>query len=435
MLSIKFIREHPQVIKEALQKRGVRVDVDKLLAADKARRQHLLKVEEVRALKNKASKLIAAAKNQGERTRLIAKMRKIDKDNDVLEKDLAQREQDFMELMYQLPNIPAEDVPVGKDDSENKVLREEGKKPTFTFQPKDYLTLTEPLDLIDVKRAAKVSGSRFGYLKGEVALLEFALVQFALDTLVKEGFTPVVPPVFIRPEMMRGMGYIDTPDDIAERYFFEKDNLFLVGTSEQAIGPMHAGEVLVEEELPKRYVAFSTCFREEAGSYGKDTKGILRVHQFDKVEMFSFTTPETSQQEHEYLVSLQEKLVQQLKLPYRVVQLCTGDMARPSATTIDLETWMPGQKTYRETHSASNCTDFQARRLNIRYRSEKGAVRFVHTLNATAFAMSRMPIALIENNQKKDGSIAIPRALKKYVGLASIKPPKQPKTQKPTKTK
>jgi len=273
-------------------------------------------------------------------------------------------------------------------------------------------------DLIDIERAAKVSGARFTYLKNELALIEFALVQLAFDILLKEGFVPVIPPILIRDEMMKSMGYVDTEADFAERYYLEKDKLFLVGTAEQSIGPMHQGEIL--KDLPKRYVAFSTCLREESGSYGKDTKGIFRLHQFDKLEMFSFARPEDSEKEHLFLLSLEEKMMQALKLPYRVVHLCTGDMSRPSASTYDIETWFPSQNRYRETHSVSNCTDFQSRRLNIRFKDNEGKTEFVHMLNGTAFAMVRMLIAIIENYQRKDGRIDVPRALQKYLGFKII---------------
>jgi len=231
--------------------------------------------------------------------------------------------------------------------------------------------------------------------------------------------------VFVKSGIMQGMGYVDTPADLAERYFFEKDGLFLVGTAEQSVGPMHVGEVFEEKDLPRRYVAFSTCFREEAGSYGKDTKGILRVHQFDKVEFFSFCNPEKSKEEHQFLVQLEEKLWQALEIPYQVVQLSTGDMSRPSALTIDIEAWMPGQGKYREVSSASNTTDFQARRLNIRYKGKDGKLNFVHMLNATGFAIGRTIIAILENYQQKDGSIKIPKVLQEYVGRKEIKPSKK----------
>ena len=247
------------------------------------------------------------------------------------------------------------------------------------------------------------------------------MVQLAFEMTIKEGFVPVIPPVLVKPEAMQGMGYVDTPEELAERYYLEKDQLFLVGTAEQAIGPLHQGEIFEENELPSRTVAFSTSFREEAGSYGKDTKGILRVHQFDKIEMFSFCHPEKSKEEHQFLVSLQEKLWQSLEIPYQVVQLATKDMSRPSSSTIDIEAWLPGQKKYREMSSASNTTDFQARRLNTRFRGKEGKPEYVHMLNATAFAIGRTLIAILENYQQKDGSIRIPKVLAKYIGKKEIK--------------
>jgi seryl-tRNA synthetase len=323
--------------------------------------------------------------------------------------------------MYQIPNLPEDDVPFGKNEKDNVVLKKWGKKLKFGFKPKDSLEIGENLDLIDVKRAAKVSGTRFGYIKKEAALIEFALINLAFDTLSKEGFIPIVPPVFIKEEAMRAMGYINNKEDLAERYFFKKDKLFLVGTSEQSIGPIHQDEIFKEKDLPQRYVAFSSCFRREAGSYGKDTRGILRVHQFDKVEMFSFAHPKQSKEEYKFLLSIEEKLMQQLKIPYQVVQMCTGDLGNPVAAKYDIEAWLPSQNKYRETHSASNTTDFQTRRLNIRYRNSKTKkLDFVHTLNGTTFAIGRMLIAIIENYQQKDGSVKIPEALQKYLNFQKI---------------
>ena len=321
--------------------------------------------------------------------------------------------------MWQIPNLLLPGVPVGKDERDNVVLKEVGEKPRFNFPLKDYMTLGETLDLIDVKRAAKVAGTRFGYLKNEAVLLEFALIKLAFDYLLKEGFIPVLPPVMLKANMARGMGYLEQSDR-EEAYYLPQDDLYLIGTAEQSIGTMHADEILKEEELPKRYVAFSTCFRREAGSYGKDTKGIFRVHQFDKVEMFSFCRPEESIQEHQFFLAIEEKLMQSLKLPYRVLNICTGDLGRPAAAKYDIETWLPSENRYRETHSTSNCTDFQARRLNIRYRTKKGELKFVHTVNGTAF--SQRPILMImENYQQKDGSILIPEVLQKYLGFKEIK--------------
>jgi len=328
-------------------------------------------------------------------------------------------EEEFNNLMYQIPNLPFDEVPVGKDDSENVVLRQVGERTKFNFENKDYLEIAEKIDLIDTKRAAKTSGSRFGFLKGEAALMEFALIRFVMDILTKENFIPVVPPVMLKKEMMMGMGYLQPGGD-EETYYLPKDDLYLVATSEQSIGAMHANETFQEKDLPRRYVGFSTCFRREAGSYGKDTKGILRVHQFDKIEMFSFAKPEDSKKEHQFLLSQEEKLMKALKLPYQVINICTGDLGMPAAAKYDIETWIPSQKRYRETHSTSNCTDFQARRLNIRYQKKDGKLEFVHTLNGTAFAIGRILIAIIENYQQKDGSIKVPEALWPYLGFKVI---------------
>jgi len=415
MLDIKFIRENPDKVKEGCKKKNADCDVDKVLELDEKRRELVQKIEGLRSEQHKLGKAD------------IEKAKELKLQIKELEPQIEEVEGGLKSLLTQFPNLPLDDVSVG-DESKNVVLRQWGKIPKFGlprskagFEPKDHLELGEALDIIDVKRAAKVSGARFGYLKGDAVLLEFALVDLVMKTATKKGFIPIVPPVFVRSETMQGMGYVDTPEDLAERYFFEKDGLFLVGTAEQAVGPMHADEIFEERELPKRYVAFSTCFREEAGSYGKDTRGILRVHQFDKVELFSFVRPEDSKKEHEFLIKLEEKLWQALKIPYQVVHLATGDMSRPSASTYDIEAWMPGQNKYREVSSASNVTDFQARRLNIRYKNKERKTEFVHMLNATGFPIGRTIIAILENYQQKDGSVKIPKALQKYVGKTEIK--------------
>jgi len=418
MLDIKFIRENPKIVKKGCKNKQVKVDINLLLEVDKKRRETLRALEDIRAQKNEASKQISKMQNEQKKQTKILEMRELDRNHDRINKALKKADEEFNRLMRQVPNLPLENVPTGKDETENVVLREVGKRPIFDFEPKDHLALGESFDLIDVKRAAKVSGSRFGFLKSEAALLEFALINFGLEILMKEGFVLVIPPVMIRPEMMEGMGYVERGRE--EMYFVEKDNLLLVGTSEQMIGPMHADEILEEKELPKRYVGFSTCFRREAGSYGKDTKGIFRVHQFDKLEMFSFTLPEKSQEEHQFMLALEEKLMQSLKIPYRVVQMCTGDLGDPAASKYDIEAWIPSQKRYRETHSTSNCTDFQARRLNIRFKNKQSKLEFVHMLNGTALAMGRMIIAIMENYQQKDGSIVIPDVLQKYMGIKKI---------------
>ncbi|MEK7512849.1 MAG: serine--tRNA ligase, partial [Patescibacteria group bacterium] len=333
------------------------------------------------------------------------------------ERDEASARRD--EVLRKLPNLPLEEVPVGPDESGNRVLREVNEQPTFVFEPKDYLSLGESLGLVDVKQAGDVSGPRFGYLLREAVLLEFALVRLALDTLLPEGFIPVIPPVLVKDKMMQAMGYLDRDADREETYFLEKDKLYLVGTSEQSIGPFHAGAVISELDLPKRYVSFSTCFRREAGSYGKDTKGILRVHQFDKVELFSFCHPDRSREEHQFLLSLEERLMQALHLPYRVIEMCTGDLGNVAAAKYDIEAWFPSQGVYRETHSTSNCTDYQARRLNVKYKPKEGKARFVHTLNGTAFSQ-RPILAILENCQTKEGTVKVPKALQPYVGKAEI---------------
>ncbi len=412
MIDIRFIRENSEKVKQSCKNRGAVCNVDKILELDEKRKTLLQEIEGIRAQQNKLGKeeIPQAQALKGE---IKAK-----------EPLLKETEEQLQKLLLELPNVPQEDVPVG-DESANVVIKQVGKPPKFSFEPKDHLALGEALGVIDVERATKVSGSRFAYIKGDLVFLEFALARLAMDYAGKEKFIPVIPPVLIKAEMMKNMGYVDTKEDLAERYFLEKENMFLVGTAEQSVGPMHQGEVFEEKDLPKRYIAFSTSFREEAGSYGKDTKGILRVHQFDKVELFSFCHPEKSREEHKFLVSLEEKLWQALDIPYQVVQLASQDMSRPAVSTIDIEAWLPGQNKYREVSSASNTTDFQARRLNIRYKGKgkDGKLNFVHTLNATGFPIGRTLIAILENYQQKDGSVKIPKVLQKYLGKSEIKKP------------
>ena len=409
MLDIKFIRENPDKIKDACQKKQVDCDIDLLLEVDKKRRELMQKTENLKAEQNKIS-----SQKDGD----IEKAKELKKKIKELEPELKKADEEFEKIMRLIPNPPLDDVIEGKSEKENKVLRQEGEKTKFDFKPKDYLEIAEKLDIIDVKRAAKASGARFGYLKGGAALLEFALIQLAFESLVKEGFTPIIPPVMLNDRSMRGMGYLDRGAD--EVYHLEKDNLYLAGTSEQSIGAMHIDEVFQEKDLPKRYVGFSSCFRREAGAYGKDTKGILRVHQFDKVEMFSFCKPEDSPKGHKMFLELEEKLMKELKIPYQVIDICAGDLGDSAAKKWDIEAWLPGQNKYRETHSTSNCADWQARRLNIRYKNKDG-IKFVHMLNGTIFAIGRIIIAIIENYQQKDGTIAVPEVLQKYMsGIKKI---------------
>lgn len=415
MLDIKLIRKNPNRVKEAAKNKGVDVDIDKLLKIDNDSSYDLLQLETLRRQKNEANKIIPNLKGK-EKEKKLKEMKDIDLKADKLGKSYKASNVKFIELALKLPNLPADDVKVGKDESENEIIKTVGEKTKFDFIPQDHLAIGESLDIIDVKRAAKVSGSRFTYLKNETVLLQFALINFAFDTLVKEGFRPILPPVMIKEEAMKAMGYLEHGGE-EETYHFNKDKLYFVGTAEQSIGPMHQDEILAEDNLPLRYIGYSTCFRREAGSYGKDVKGILRVHQFDKVEMFCYTKPEDSDKEHEYLLSLEEKLTRALKIPYRIVKMCTGDLGGPAARKYDIEAWLPGQEKYRETHSTSSCTDFQARRLNIRYKDKKTRKNeFVHTLNGTAIALGRTIIAILENYQTKDGSVEIPAVLQKYIG-------------------
>jgi seryl-tRNA synthetase len=429
MLSVDFIRNSSDAVREGMEKRGLDPKVvDDFLRVDEEWRKVGGELDGTRAKQNELSKQLAGGKDpaesagadHGARDALIAEAKGLKGKVDGLEAKKRKFGEERDEILNNMPNVPLPDVPVGSDESANKVLREEGKKPEFGFGVRDYLVLAEGLGIINVGQSAKVSGSRFGYLLGDAVLLEFALVRLAFDVLLKEGFQPIVPPVMIRPEVYQGMGRL-AGDQKEERYYLEKEGLYLAGSSEHTVGPYQMGSVIPEEELPKRYAAFSTCFRREAGSYGRDTKGILRVHQFDKVEMFSFSRPDKSDEEHRFLLSMQERLMKELKLPYRVVEICTGDMGWTDVKQFDIEAWMPGQDEYRETHSCSNTTDFQARGINVKYRGKGGKADYVHMLNATGFAVGRMLIAIIENYQRKDGSVEVPRVLRSYVGKRVLK--------------
>ena len=419
MLDIKFIREHSDQVKDGLKKKGVEFDLDYLFKLDEKRRAKIKEVDDLRAEQNAASDAIAGLSGKSKEAKVV-EMQSLKVKLGDAEFELKALDTEFGELMQKVPNPPLPDVPEGGAES-NRVIREVGEKPQFDFQPKDYLQIAEALDLIDIERAAKVAGSRFGYLKREAALLEFALVRYAFNTLLPEGFIPVVPPVMLRPEHFRGIGRIP-PGQEEERYFLPSDNLYLAGSAEHTLAPMHAGETLDGKALPLRYLGFSTCFRREAGSYGKDTRGILRVHQFDKVEMFSFVAAQDDEPELERMVAWQEKFMAGLELPYRVVLIAAGDMGWPEAKLYDIETWLAGEGQYRETHSASTTTDFQARGTSTRYRTSDGELAFVHTLNATAFAIGRTIIAILENYQREDGSVVIPEVLQPWMqGVTEIR--------------
>ncbi len=421
MLDIKFILQYPEEVKKGIKNKGVDPSlVDEVLNLDSKRRELIKKIEALRAKRNIANEKLLKAPNQ-EKEEILKVLKEVKIVLSQQEKELKEIEENFKKKMSLLPNLPLPNVPIGKDETGNVAIKEVGKKPFFNFPPKDYIQISENLDIIDVKRAAKTSGSRFGFLKKEGALLEIGLIQFAIELLSKKGFEIIIPPTLIKPELMWAMGYVDRGKE--EIYYLEKDNLYLIGTAEQIIGPMYAGEIFNENELPKRIAAFSSCYRREAGSYGKDTKGILRVHQFDKVEMFVFSKPEDSINQHQFLLSLEEEIMQKLGIPYRLINICTGDLGDPAAAKYDIEAWLPGQNEgkgeYRETHSTSNCTDFQARRLNTKYKTKNG-LEFVHTLNGTAIAIGRTIIAIIENYQTKEGFVKIPKVLWKYTNGVKI---------------
>lgn len=403
MLDPAFVRDNPDRVREGVEKRGMQPSiVDEFLEVDEKWREAVRQFEEVRAEKKQLGK--------DDRERATELKEREKEASSVLKRLELERDR----ALERIPNIPEERVPVGKDEGDNKEIRKWGDLPSFGFEPKDYLTIAGPM--IDTERAARVSGSRFGYLVGDVALLEFALVKYAFDKLLPYGFIPVVPPVLIKPGPMRAMGKVKFIED-GDAYYIHDDDLYLVGTAEDTLGPMHMGETMTK--LPRRYVGFSTAFRREAGSYGKDTKGILRVHQFDKVEMFSFTDPDESVKENDFLLERQEELVQGLGLPYRVVHISTGDMGFTATNQYDIEVWIPSEKRYRETHSCSNTADFQSRGLGI--KNAKG--EYVHMLNATAFAIGRTLIAIIENYQTESGSVKVPEALREYAGKSEIKAP------------
>ena len=415
MLDVNIIRENPDKVREGVQKKGVDPKlVDDFLAVDEKWRGVTAFLDEARAKQNEVTKSIQGSPSTSLREdakRLKARVTE-------LESEVRSLEEERSGILNNLPNVPYEDVVVGDGEEGNKVLRKEGKPTKFDFEIKDYLTLAQDLGIVDVKKAAEVSGARFGYLLGEAALLEFALLQLAFDTLLKEGFQPVVPPVMIRPEVYKAIGRL-AADQEDDRFYIERDEKFLVGTSEHTIIPIMMNETRSAKDLPIRYVGFSSAFRREAGSYGKDTKGILRVHQFDKIEMISFTEEGKSDEEFDFLFSMQEKMWKALKIPYQVVLICTGDMGWTDAKQYDIEAWMPSQDCYRETNSCSNTTDFQTRGIRARYK-DGGETKYMHSLNATGFAIGRTIIAILENYQRKDGSIEIPKVLQKYVGKKII---------------
>ncbi|MGC9059831.1 MAG: serine--tRNA ligase [Thermoplasmata archaeon] len=414
MLDIKMIRERTDYVKALLATRFKAYPVDELLAVDARWREITTKLVKLRGEKNKKAREIS--KNT-EKSTAIAEVEQINREIEENEKLLEELDKERSRILALIPNLPHESAPVGADENASTVIKTWGEIPKFNFKPRDHIELGEKQDLIDIERAAKVSGARFCYLKKELVFLEFAIVQFALRELVKENFIPILPPVLVREMAMFGTGFL--PASREDVYKIEGEDLYLAGTAEVPLAAMHAGEIFEKKELPKYYAGFSTCFRTEAGAHGRDTKGIFRVHQFDKIEMFKFVIPEYSWEEHEKLLRSAENLVQKLRLPYRVLNIATGDLGPSAAKKYDIEVYLPGQGKYRELISCSNCTDYQARRLNIRYRDADG-LKFVHTLNSTALAIGRTIVAIMENYQKEDGSIQMPDVLQPYLPFDRI---------------
>lgn len=415
MIDIKLLRQNPQLFKDSAKAKNVQVDIDHILEIDVAYRQLLQKVQTLREERNVH---VSGMKNGKPTPEQITKGKEL---KERLEKEEAALQEVGGELQQEITKIPnpiKPDVKVGEDESENEVLRTVGTPRQFDFTPKDHLELGEALDIIDTTTAAEISGARFDYLKNEGALLEFALKQLAFEVLLKEGFTPIIPPVLVRKQIMDDLGY--TAMGEAENiYAVDQDELYLVGTSEQSVVPMLKDKVIQKGELPKRFASFSTCFRREAGSYGKDTKGIFRVHQFDKVEMVSFVAEGDDDREHEYLLSLEEKFFQMLEIPYQIIRICSGDLGFNAARKYDIEAWIPSQGKYREVTSTSTVTDFQSRALNMRY-VDGNEKKYLQVLNGTAFSMNRPIIAILENYQQEDGSVIIPEVLRKYIGKDKI---------------
>ena len=423
MIDVKILREQPERVKKACQDKNVSVDIDRAVELEMLRRQLQGHIDQI----NQERKQAAQAKD-------IEQGKRLKEQSTQLADQFSQVDAEFAVLMHCVPNIPTDDTPIGKDESENVVLRQWGTKPQFVFEPKDHLTLGTALGIIDSEKAAQVVGTRFTYLKGDAVLLQFALAQFAFSVLTNESllqpiinqaglsvssrpFIPVVPPLMIRPDVFEKMARLEPQN---ERYYIPSDDVFLIGSAEHTLGPLHMDETFQEKELPARYMAFTPAFRREAGSYGKDTKGILRLHQFDKVEMESFSTSDQGQNEQAFFVAIQEYLMQQLGLPYQVVMTCTGDQGDPDARHVDIETWMPGQSQYRETHSSDYMTDYQARRLATKVKRENGSTEFVHMNDATVFAIGRTLIAILENDQEEDGTIRVPTVLRPWIGKDRI---------------
>ena len=419
MIDVNLLRENPEAIKASQSARGVSVDlVDQAQEADKVWRKALSDYETLRAEQNAKSKLVATAPKE-EKVALIAEGQALAIKVKEAESLATEKEKELSEIVWKIENVVIEGVPVGGED-DFVVIREEGTKPSFSFKAQDHVALGESLELIDIERGTKISGSRFYFLKGWGARLELALMNLALDQAANAGFTALITPTLVKPEVMAGTGFLGAHAD--EIYYLPADDLYLTGTSEVALAGYHSDEIIDLSNGPKRYAGWSTCYRREAGSHGKDTRGILRVHQFNKLEMFSYIAPEEAEAEHARLLAWQEEMLKKCELPYRVIDTAAGDLGSSAARKFDIEAWVPSQETYRELTSTSNCTTFQARRLNTRYRKEDGKTAICATLNGT-LATTRWLVAILENHQQADGSVNIPAALRPYLGGAeSIKP-------------
>ena len=431
MLDIRFIRENADLVQQNAKNKACDVDIAKLLDLDQKRKNSLVQVEELRTKRNENSSQLKSGKPSEE---AISTGRKIKEELSTLENDLKSIEDEFTKLLKQVPNMAYEDVPVGLSEDENVVAKKVGEPTKFGFEPKNHMEIASSRKWIDKERAAKVAGSRFAYIMGDLVKLQMAIVNFVIDTLSDESkiaeiaknaglnvstkpFIAVLPPLMIRTEMYDAMDRLEPRDD---RYKLEGDDLWLQGSAEHVLGSMHANEIFEEAEMPVRYLGYASSFRREAGTYGKDMEGILRMHQFDKLEMESFSTKEAGLDEHKLFVAIQEYLLNQLGLPYQVIQKCTFDIGKPDARGIDMETWLPGQNKYRETHTADYMTDYQSRRLNTRVRRDSGEVELVYNNDATAFALGRIMIAIIENYQTEDCKVKIPEVLQKYIGNKTI---------------
>ena len=421
MLDLKFIRENPEIVKRAIELKGEKDHVDEIIKLDERRRELIKKGDSLKARRNDVTEEIANLKKQGkDASELIEEMRKVSDEIKAIDSELKKVESELENLLLWIPNIPHESVPIGKDASDNLVVRTWGEIQEFDFEIMDHLTLGKKLGIIDFERGAKLTGSGFPLYIGKGATLERALINFMLDLHIqKHGYVEVFPPFLVNETSMRGTGQI--PKLKEDMYYCPEDDLYLIPTAEVPVTNIHRDEILEISELPKKYVAYSACFRREAGSWGRETRGFLRVHQFNKVELVKFTTPETSYDELESLVKDAEEVLQLLNIPYRVVLLCTGDMSFSSAKTYDIEVWSPAERRWLEASSCSNFEDFQARRMNVRFRRDKRSKpEFVHTLNGSGLATSRLMVALLENYQTPEGKVIVPKVLHKYTGFTII---------------